>query len=149
MPLTLAARFQDRVEEATAKAAVLPRALALPLVLWPVAARRVLLSRRIARLIAAAVAEAEAAEAAAEAAEAAADAEAEAPSAPAELGPWLRAFRDPGASGVSVSAGQGAELVIGLLFAAHKVITRQGSFHRAAAEGACPAPRPTRLMLLR
>jgi hypothetical protein len=134
------------VEEATAKAAVLPRALALPLVLWPVAARRVLLSRRIARLVAAAVAEAEAAEAAA-------DAEAEAPSAPAELGPWLRAFRDPGASGVSVSAGQGAELVIGLLFAAHKARllapgSSRGRLSGTTAHGSCSAGQPLLLLAL-
>jgi cytochrome P450 len=41
-------QFQDGVEEATAAAAVLPRWLALPLVLWPAARRRRRLEARIA-----------------------------------------------------------------------------------------------------
>lgn len=40
-------RFQDHVEDATAKAAVLPRPIALVLHLWPVALRRMLLTRRL------------------------------------------------------------------------------------------------------
>ena len=40
--------FQDGVEEATAAAAVLPRWLALPLILWPAARRRRRLEKRIA-----------------------------------------------------------------------------------------------------
>ena len=41
-------KFQDGVEEATAAAAVLPRWLALPLILWPAARRRRRLEKRIA-----------------------------------------------------------------------------------------------------
>jgi cytochrome P450 len=41
-------QFQDGVEEATAAAAVLPRWLALPLILWPAARRRRRLEKRIA-----------------------------------------------------------------------------------------------------
>lgn len=92
--------FQDRLEDATAKAAVLPRWLALPLVLWPVAYRRHRLSHKIASFITAASG---------------------CGPLPTEesnrkkLGPWLQAFQEQG-----LSAERSGELVIGLLFAAHK-----------------------------
>ena len=87
--------LQDQIEDATAKAAVLPRWLSLPLVLWPVAFRRRRLGSRLARLVTAALGDADAS--------------------PGDHGPWLRAFRTRG-----LTAGQGGELIIGLLFAAHK-----------------------------
>lgn len=90
--------FQDRIEDATAKAAVLPRTLSLPLVLWPVARMRRKLTRRLAAAIACA--------------ERGAD--------PATLGSWLRAAATlPGELARRPSA-QVAELAIGLLFASHK-----------------------------
>jgi sterol 14-demethylase len=85
--------FMDRVEDATAKAAVLPRYLAIPLVLRPVQAQRLQLQKRIAALL-----------------------EPMLQSASAE-GPWLNQFRHlPQQDGAAVAA----ELVIGLVFAAHK-----------------------------
>ena len=90
--------FQDRIEDATAKAAVLPRTLSLPRVLWPVARMRRKLTRRLAAAIACA--------------ERGAD--------PATLGSWLRtAATLPGELARRPSA-QVAELAIGLLFASHK-----------------------------
>ena len=44
--------FQDHVEDATAKAAVLPRLLSLPLCLWPMALSRRRLAGRLRRLLA-------------------------------------------------------------------------------------------------
>lgn len=82
--------FQDALEGAIASASVLPRALALPLALWPVQRQRARLCKAIERALGSARA---------------AD----------KYGPWLRAFE---AEGMPLPAR--AELVVGLLFAAHK-----------------------------
>lgn len=82
--------FQDALEEAIAQASVLPRALSLPLALWPVGWRR----RALVARLGAAVGRAREADG---------------------HGPWLRAFR---AAALPPSAC--GELVVGLLFAAHK-----------------------------
>ena len=87
--------FQDLVEDATAKAAVLPRPVALALALWPCQARR----KGMSALLIGAF-------------EAAGYGSA-APS--AGLGPWLQSFARDG-----MGAPAAAELTIGLLFAAHK-----------------------------
>jgi len=91
--------FQDAVEDATAKAAVLPRPIALVVALWPVQSKRQTLQRRLKSIIERILAEAEAS------------------GDDAGLGPWLQTIKDP-ANGLS--SAQGAELVISLLFAAHK-----------------------------
>jgi len=44
--------FQDKIEDATAKAAVLPRAAALPICLWPTQRARKILEGRLGRLLA-------------------------------------------------------------------------------------------------
>ncbi len=97
-------RFQDAVEDATAKAAVLPRWLALPLVLWPTARMRA----GVRSMLAAAIARAVASHAS--------------HASPASggpgggIGPWVRALVvDDGRT-----AADAAELCCGLLFAAHK-----------------------------
>ena len=59
--------FQDSVEDATAKAAVLPRLLSLPLCLWPMSLSRRRLVRRLRRLLGSISG--------------------------TDCGPWLRAFR--------------------------------------------------------
>ena len=87
--------FQDAIENATAMAAVLPRALALPLVLWPVARRRRRLVARLAQAID----------------------EADKLTELAALGSWYRSMR--GRSPV-LSSLEIAELATGLLFASHK-----------------------------
>ena len=91
--LTALMSFQDNVEDAIAKAAVLPRFLALPLCLWPMALSRRRLTRRLKRILESVKTEAEAAEA----------------------GPWLRAFWSE-----QVPLQDAAEFVVGLVFAAHK-----------------------------
>jgi cytochrome P450 len=83
-------RFQDALEDAIAKASVLPRLVALPLVLWPVRRARARLCALIAKALAAG-------------------------SESDGYGPWLRAFE---AENTPLS--DRAELVVGLLFAAHK-----------------------------
>ena len=88
--------FQDGIEDATAKAAVLPRVLALPLVLWPVARTR----RRLTARLAAAIRQAEHG----------VD--------PVALGSWLHAMLLPGSQ--RRPREEIAELAIGLLFASHK-----------------------------
>jgi cytochrome P450 len=91
--------FQDAVEDATAKAAVLPRTLAKPMVLWPVRRKRAAVSGRLAAALTAARLEAAATGTADDG-----------------LGPWVRALMlDDGRSAEEV-----AELACGLLFAAHK-----------------------------
>ena len=80
--------FQDAVESATAAAAVLPRWLSLPAVLWPVARRRRALQRTLAASLAPALAA-------------------------ADGGPWLRSFQ-------GMAPFDAAELLLGLVFAAHK-----------------------------
>jgi cytochrome P450 len=85
--------FMDLVEAATAKAAVLPRYIAIPLVLGQVQAQRLQLQKRIVALL-----------------------EPMLQSTSAE-GPWLDQFRHlPQQDQAAVAA----ELVVGLLFAAHK-----------------------------
>ncbi|CAE7419543.1 CYP714C3 [Symbiodinium sp. CCMP2456] len=88
--LTALMSFQDRVEDATAKSAVLPRFLSLPLCLWPMALSRKRLSRRLRRLM-------------------------EGSTEGTERGPWLRAFHSE-----QTSPEDAADFVIGLVFAAHK-----------------------------
>ena len=86
-------RFQDAVEDATAKAAVLPRAAALPLVLWPTSRKRAVVRASLAAAITAALRD---------------DA--------TGIGPWVRALvLDDGRS-----PSDAAEIICGLLFAAHK-----------------------------
>ena len=87
--------FQDAIEHATAMAALLPRALALPLVLWPVARRRRRLVARLAQAID----------------------EADKLTELAALGSWYRSMRgrSPALSSLEI-----AELATGLLFASHK-----------------------------
>lgn len=98
-------RFQDRVEDATAKAAVLPRCLALPLVLWPTQRRRAAISESLASAIAAAVR-----------APTSITASRDATADDDGIGPWVRALvLEDGRS-----AADAAELICGLLFAAHK-----------------------------
>ena len=60
---------QDAVEDATAKAAVLPRFLSLPLVLWPCRTKRLAVSKTLSTAIDAAMA-----------------------ANPSGAGPWLRSF---------------------------------------------------------
>lgn len=82
--------FQDALEDAIAKASVLPRFIALPLALWPVQTQRKRLCGTIERALGSA-------------------------SAADGFGPWLRGFEAEG-----TPLAQRAELVVGLLFAAHK-----------------------------
>lgn len=94
-------KFQDAVENATAQAAVLPRALALPMVLWPCAVRRRGLAKRVQRLM-----------------DVAFECATSGRRGPVQkLGPWLEAIRDPS---LGLSRAEGAQLIISLLFAAHK-----------------------------
>ena len=94
--------FQDAIEDATAKAAVLPRILSLPLVLWPVARRRRELTARLARAM--------------QAAEPLYSAISD-----ATVGSWYRFVRGIGEVEVPHrSHAEVAELAIGLLFASHK-----------------------------
>ena len=93
-------KFQDAVENATAQAAVLPRVVALPLVLWPCAVRRRALTKRVRSLMGIAF---ECASGQNEPSH--------------KLGPWLEAIRDPS---IGLSTDDGAQLIISLLFAAHK-----------------------------
>jgi cytochrome P450 len=95
--------FQDSVEDATAKAAVLPRLVSLPLVLWPSALRRY----RIVRRLTAAIKDAERAAAPGE----------------GNHGSWLAFARSAVLSRFSktpVREAEAAELAVGLLFASHK-----------------------------
>lgn len=84
--------LQDAIEDATAAAAVLPRWLALPLILRPVQKQRIKLQRRIAQRIERAWC-------------AALD----------DQGPWLREFQRKG-----LNLTKASEFTVGLLFAAHK-----------------------------
>ncbi|CAM9552758.1 unnamed protein product, partial [Heterosigma akashiwo] len=84
-------QFQDRVEDATAKAAVLPGLIALPLVLWPCALARRNLQQKLAKQIVASQ------------------------DTQTGWGPWLRVLNGNGAAPSEI-----AELIIGLIFAAHK-----------------------------
>jgi hypothetical protein len=93
--------YVDRVEDATAKAAVLPRLLSVPLVPRPMKAARLCLQAKIAKLIGKSLSPVKAAK-------------------DEEEGPWLKHFR-----GIEDKAGENkvdiaAELVLGLIFAAHK-----------------------------
>ena len=87
--------FQDAIEEATAKAAVLPRCLALPLALWPVARTRRQLTARLAAAIEVTMRTATADDA---------------------LGSWLLCSTRSADRPIEAVA----ELAIGLLFASHK-----------------------------
>ena len=94
-------RFQDAVEDATAKAAVLPRAAALPLVLWPTSRKRAVVRASLASAIATALRH---------------DASGIVYSGRPGIGPWVRALvLDDGRS-----PSDAAEIICGLLFAAHK-----------------------------
>ena len=93
--------YMDRVEDATAKAAVLPRLLSVPLVLRPMEAARLCLKAKIAKIIGKSLSPVKAAKG-------------------EEEGPWLKHFRgsedEAGENKVDIAA----ELVLCLIFAAHK-----------------------------
>ena len=91
--------FQDGLEEATAKGVTLPRAVAVALVWGPVKRRRAEIARRLAR----AIDEASAAD--------------RGRNFTSRAGVWLRASLED----ASLDSARRAELIIGLLFAAHKV----------------------------
>ncbi|KAL7527737.1 hypothetical protein ACHAXR_007601 [Thalassiosira sp. AJA248-18] len=85
-------KFQEELEDVTAKTAVMPRALALPLLLWPLRRRRLKLEQLITKRL-----------------------EENLPkTSNEELGFWLVAAR------YSNCPGEVAHFIIGLLFAAHK-----------------------------
>lgn len=84
--------YMDQIENATAKAAVLPRNISVPLVLRPTAASRHVLQEKIKTRIASAFST-------------------------KEKGPWMRAFAEESSH---ISQDEAASLVIGLMFAAHK-----------------------------
>mmetsp|Transcript_37539 Transcript_37539/g.58635 ORF Transcript_37539/g.58635 Transcript_37539/m.58635 type:complete len:302 (-) Transcript_37539:119-1024(-) len=90
--------FQDELEEAVAKAAVLPKWLAKPLFLSPVAAMRMKIANRLCRSIV------------------------EIWGGKGQPGLWLSAIRQcsrPGGT-ETISADEAAHLCVGLLFASHK-----------------------------
>lgn len=84
--------FQDMVEDATAKAAVLPRFLSVPLVLQPVQRKRLELTMNLTEMI-----------------------QTTWRNNGTAMGPWLQAFRKE-----DIAAEEAAELTLGLMFAAHK-----------------------------
>jgi sterol 14-demethylase len=83
--------FQDALEDATAKAAVLPRWIALPACLWPVKKRRLMLQTKIVAILKRVFQDKE-----------------------SVLGLWLETVKE------DQSVEEIAELIVGLLFAAHK-----------------------------
>jgi sterol 14alpha-demethylase len=84
-------KFQDLLEDATAQAAVLPIWMALPLCLWGVQRRRLVLQKELKRVIKSMEGEV------------------------VGIGVWLEAIRSE-----KYSLDEVAELIVGLLFAAHK-----------------------------
>jgi hypothetical protein len=99
--------FQDAVEEATAKAAVLARRVALPLVLWPVQRWRERLAASVVQYLRAAHTETNAASLSG-----AVDHTTDQP-----LGPWLQHIMG---EETGLMPDDAAQLVLSLLFAAHK-----------------------------
>ena len=85
-------QYQDCVEDATAKAAVLPRFVSVPLVLRPVQQQRLELTAQLAKMIEQLYSNSD-----------------------ERVGPWLTAFQKD-----DIGAQEAAELTIGLMFAAHK-----------------------------
>ena len=85
-------QFQDLLEDATAQAAVLPRWMALPLCLWGVQRRRLVLQKELKRILHALDGETNG------------------------IGVWLQEIRNEN----KYSLDEMAELIVGLLFAAHK-----------------------------
>ena len=83
--------YQDMVEDATAKAAVLPRFISIPFILKPVQQRREELTLQLASMIGCIWKNCD------------------------DIGPWLTAFQND-----CIGANEAAELTLGLLFAAHK-----------------------------
>eukprot|EP00592_Proboscia_alata_P002184 CAMPEP_0194384220 /NCGR_PEP_ID=MMETSP0174-20130528/72643_1 /TAXON_ID=216777 /ORGANISM="Proboscia alata, Strain PI-D3" /LENGTH=527 /DNA_ID=CAMNT_0039171199 /DNA_START=9 /DNA_END=1592 /DNA_ORIENTATION=+ len=86
--------FQDKLEDATVQAAVLPKIIAIPLVLMPVSRDRLKLQRILSGMVEKCwLVE------------------------PSNVrnGPWINAFRR-----VNMTSSKAAELIVGLLFAAHK-----------------------------
>eukprot|EP00934_Nitzschia_sp_Nitz4_P006210 Nitzschia sp. Nitz4//scaffold120_size68122//3266//5905//NITZ4_006035-RA/size68122-processed-gene-0.44-mRNA-1//-1//CDS//3329534251//6200//frame0 len=86
------AEFQDQLEEATAKAVVMPRSLALPVCLWPIQRRREKLQNIIEKRLQLVLD----------------------PESKNTIGFWLEAVKE------KYSNAQIAELIVGLLFATHK-----------------------------
>ena len=92
-------RFQDNLEDATAKAVALPKWIATPLILRPVRTQRKLIEKDIASRLKDIIAQAE---------------EKNEDSNPRHIGMWLRlVYKDHSIADI-------AELVVGLLFAVHK-----------------------------
>ena len=89
--------FQDQLEDATAKAVILPRWLSLPLFLWPVQRRRQVLQTQIRKILSTMVRDIDTNDA-------------------SPLGWWLQQHIDS----KRYSLEEIAELVVGLWFAAHK-----------------------------
>ena len=98
--------FQDMIEDTTAKAAVLPRWLALPVCLWPTQAARHKLVQRLTPLIQLAWKKYQ---------KASETAKSVAQSSVRIIGPWLHTYLSE-----QIPPEEAAELCIGLLFAAHK-----------------------------
>jgi len=93
--------FQDRLEDATAAGAVLPRFVAVPLVYRPVAKQRRHLEETIATMVRGAMQQADT----------------------AKMGFWLAEILDESSElppSASLSINQISQLIVGLLFAAHK-----------------------------
>lgn len=84
--------YMDRIEDVTAKAAILPRNISVPLILRPTAAARQSLQRKIKSRVTSA-------------------------SSTNEKGPWMRAFEE---ESTAITTDDAAALVIGLMFAGHK-----------------------------
>ena len=84
--------FQDKVEDATAKAAVFPRILALPVCLWPTQKARGVLRKRLSRTLSSIWDKTD-----------------------ESMGPWLKTYVKE-----KTPPAEAAELLIGLVFAAHK-----------------------------
>ncbi|CAB9525049.1 expressed unknown protein [Seminavis robusta] len=87
--------FQDKVEDATAKAAVLPRFLALPLCLWPTQAARRQLQQSLAAILQQEIWNHHGSK--------------------DSMGPWAQTYLEEG-----TSPERAAEHLIGLIFAGHK-----------------------------
>lgn len=102
--------FQDMIEETTAKAAVLPRWIALPICLWPTQAARNKLIQRLIPLIQLAWKKS-----GTKRNNSNATTTTTTTTERNCLGPWMKTYLEE-----QTSAEEAAELIIGLLFAAHK-----------------------------
>ena len=94
--------FQDELEDVTAKAVVLPRWIALPTLLWPVRKKRERLQRTIAQRLAIILHNSSTT------------------TNENKMGFWVEQLVDSESHSYSYSVEEMAELVVGLLFAAHK-----------------------------